>query len=33
MPLTFVKNQKGKKLLLFNEYLHNIHQKYDENIV
>lgn len=33
MPLTFVKSQKCKKLLLFNGYLHNIHQKYDEKIV
>lgn len=33
MPLTFVKSQKGKNLLLLNGYLHNIHQKYDEKIV
>lgn len=24
MPLAFVKSQKGRKLLLFNGYLHNI---------
>eukprot|EP00102_Acyrthosiphon_pisum_P022051 XP_016659261.1 PREDICTED: FLYWCH-type zinc finger-containing protein 1-like isoform X2 [Acyrthosiphon pisum] len=33
MPLEFVISQKGKKLLLLNGYLHNIHQKYDEKIV